>query len=455
MKITTTSLRSRVLRAGAWAGGGHVSGQLLRLVGNLFLTRLLVPEAFGLMATISALMLTLNLIFDVGSGPVIVQSKRGGDPAFLNTAWTLQIIRGLIIWSFAIVVALFIAYGQTHHVFKQGSVYDDPRLPWLMVATIFSMVLIGMGSVNNKVAERNLDLGRTTTIDFFAQVVSTAAMIAAAAVTRSIWALVLGSLLSAGLRCALSHIYLPGPRPRLRLERKALDELISKGKWVMVSSVLGLIALTGDRLLLSGLFDGTTMGLYSIAFGLASMATSAVSAVFGRIMLPSFSEVVRERPHELPDTYRKFQQLTDLAVGGLGSFMFMAAPAIIGILYDHRYQGAAQIFSMLALGAIGSRFLVAEQIYVAMGRTALLPASVFPKVIVLLVGLPLGYAINGLSGALVAIVASSFVQWPIALWFRHQHGLNQLRNDIVLPIAVAGGLSLGWLTTAVWRHLVA
>ncbi len=453
MKITTSSLRSRALRAGAWASGGHVGGQLLRLVGNLFLTRLLVPEAFGLMATISALMLTLNLIFDVGSGPVIVQSKRGSDPVFLHTAWTLQIIRGLVIWSFAIVAALFIAYGQSHAVFKEGSVYDDVRLPWLMVVTIFSMVLIGFGSVNGKVAERNLDLGKTTTIDFGAQVASTIAMVAAAAITHSIWALVLGSLLSAGLRCAMSHIYLPGPRPRLRMEREALDELISKGKWVMFSSVLGLIALAGDRLLLSGLFDGTTMGLYSIAFGLASMATSAVGAVFGRIMLPSFSEVLRERPEQLQETYRKFQQLTDLVVGTLGSFMFMAAPAIIGILYDHRYQGAAQIFAMLALGAVGSRFLVAEQIYVAMGRTSLLPASIFPKVVVLLVGLPLGYYLDGLNGALFAIVASSFAQWPIALWFRHQHGLNHWRNDIVLPIAVSMGLSLGWATTALW-HLV-
>jgi O-antigen/teichoic acid export membrane protein len=322
-----------------------------------------------------------------------------------------------------------------------------------MVATIFSMVLIGFSSVNGKVAERNLDLGKTTTIDLLAQLTSTAAMIAVAAITQSIWALVMGSLLSAGLRCILSHIYLPGPRPRLRMERQALDEFISKGKWVMVSSVLGLIALAGDRLLLSGLFDGTTMGLYSIAFGLASMATSAVTAVFGRIMLPSFSEVVRERPSELQETYRKFQQLTDLAVGGLGSFMFMAAPAIIGILYDHRYQGAAEIFAMLAIGAVGSRFLVAEQIYVAMGRTALLPASIFPKVLVLLAGLPLGYYLNGLHGSLVAIVASSFVQWPIAIWFRHQHGLNQWRNDIVLPFAVAAGLSLGWATLSAWRFL--
>jgi len=444
------SLRRRSLHAGAWAGGGHITGQVLRLGGNLVLTRLLMPEAFGLMAVISALVLTLNLVFDMGSGPVIVQSKRGGEQEFLNTAWTLHIIRGLIIWLVAILVALGIVYGQSHHLFKQGSVYDDLRLPLLIVVTTFSMVLLGLGSVNGKLAERNLELRRITTIELSAQVFSTLAMIVAAVLTRSIWSLVIGTLLSAGVRCVLSHLYLPGPPPRLRLEREALDELISKGKWVMVSSVLSLIVLAGDRLLLSGLFDVTTMGLYSIAFGLAGMASSTVYAVLGKIMLPSFSEIVRDRPHQLNDTYRKFQQLTDLCVGGIAGCMYVASDMIIDVLYDDRYQGAAHIFAMLAIGTIGGRFFVAEQIYMAMGRTALLPAATLPRVIVLLAGLPIGYHLAGLNGALVAIVASSFVNWPIAIWFRAQHGLNSLRNDIYLPIAVAAGLSVGWVVSYLW-----
>jgi O-antigen/teichoic acid export membrane protein len=439
------------MRAGAWAGGGHITGQLLRLGGNLVLTRLLMPEAFGLMAVISALVMTLNLVFDVGSGPVIVQSKRGSEQEFLNTAWTLQIIRGLIIWSVAGLMALGVIYGQSHHLFKLGSVYDDARLPLMMVVTTFSMVLIGLGSVNGKLAERNLDLRKITTIDFGAQLISTAAMIVVAYVTRSIWSLVLGSLVAAAFRCALSHMYLPGPPARLRLEREALDELINKGKWVMVSSVLGLIALTGDKLLLSGLFDSTTMGLYSIAFGLAGMASSTVTAVLGKVMLPGFSEIVRDRPHQLQDTYRKFQQLTDLCIGGIAGFMFLASDMIIGVLYDDRYQGAAHIFAMLAIGAIGGRFLVAEQIYMAMGRTSLLPAATLPRVVVLLAGLPLGYHLAGLNGALIAIVLSSFVHWPIAIWFRAKHGLNHIRNDICLPIAIAAGLSLGWVVDCLWQ----
>lgn len=453
MKITS-SLRHRSLRAGAWSGGGHITGQMLRLAGNLVLTRLLMPEAFGLMAVIAALQLTLNLVFDVGSGQVIVQSKRGQENAFLNTAWTLQIIRGLVIWVFSMVTAAGIAIGQAHHLFKEGSVYDDARLPWLIVATTFAMVLIGFGSVNGKLAERNLNLRKVATIDFGAQLFSTLAMILAAYLTRSVWALVLGSIVAAGFRCVLSHIFLDGPRAKLMLEKEAIDELIRKGKWVMMSSIISLVALAGDRLLLSGLFDGTTLGLYSIAFGLAGMAQAALSTLLAQVMLPTFSEIVRDRPEQLPSVYRKFQQITDLCIGSLAGFIFLASNVIIEVMYDPRYQGAAHIFALLAIGSIGARFLVTEQIYIAMGRTELLPMANFPRVVVLLVGLPLGHQMAGLNGALMAIVASSFVHWPIAIWFRSKNGLNSLRNDMYLPIALAAGLGLGWVVNHLWTLIV-
>ena len=65
-------------------------GQLLRFIGNLVLARLLTPDAFGLMAVVSTLMLGLNLLSDIGTGPTIIQSPRGAERVFLDTAWTMR-----------------------------------------------------------------------------------------------------------------------------------------------------------------------------------------------------------------------------------------------------------------------------------------------------------------------------------------------------------------------------
>jgi len=439
------SLGHRALRAGAWAAGSHFIAQGLRLVGNLVLTRFLLPEAFGLMAVISTLMMALNLLSDIGSGTVIVQSERGAEEEFLNTAWTLQVIRGFAIWLFGLLAALGVSFGQAQYWFREGTVYDDSRLPLLLAVATFAMVITGFTSLNGKLAERRLEMRRVAAIDLSVQFLGLVVMTVGAALTHSVWALVIGGLFTAALKWVFSHTLLHGPRSRFRLEKTAVSELLGKGKWVVVSSLLGFFAINGDRLLLGGLIDGTTLGLYSIAFGLASIASGTISAVLGKVVFPAFSEVVRSRPEQLGPVYRRVQQTADAAIGLLGGLMFVAADLVVELLYDPRYQGAGPIFGILTIASIGARFLVAEQMYMAMGRTGLLAVAILPRVVILLAGLPIGYAVAGFDGALAAIVLSYFGHWPIAVWFRSKHGLNQLRNDIVLPAGIALGLLCGWL----------
>lgn len=439
------SLKRRSFRAGAWAGGGHALGQMIRLVGNLALTRFLMPEAFGLMAVISTIVLALGLLSDIGSGTIIVQSERGADEDFLHTAWTLQVIRGVLVWLVGLVIALGLVVGQAHGLFTPGTVYDDTRLPLLLAVSTFGMVIWGFVSINGKLAERSLDLKTVSIVELGVQVISLAAMVGAAFVTRSIWSLVIGGLVTASLQCVFTHTFLKGPRARFRLEPSAVKELIGKGKWVLLSSLLGFVAVNGDRILLGGLIGSAALGLYSIAFGLATIAPSALSAVLAKVIYPAFSEVVRERPAELEKTYRKFQQATDACVGFIAGMLYVASNAIVALLYDARYHDAGHIFGILAIGSIGVRFLVVEQIYVATGRPSLLAAAIFPRVLVLVVGLPLGHALAGMDGALAAIVLSQFAHWPLAIWFRKQKNLNHLRNDMVLPVAIAIGSVAGWV----------
>ena len=100
------ALRARVLRAGGWTLAGFALSQAMRFGANLVMTRLLVPEMFGVMAIATMVMYGLALFSDVGLRQSIVHSRRGGDAVFLNTAWALQIARGFVIWGAALVVGL-------------------------------------------------------------------------------------------------------------------------------------------------------------------------------------------------------------------------------------------------------------------------------------------------------------------------------------------------------------
>src|SRR3954454_6675790 len=72
--------------------------QAIRLVTNVVLARALAPELFGIMFIVNSLRTGVDLISDLGVGQNIVQNASAEDPDFYNTAWTLQAIRGLLLW---------------------------------------------------------------------------------------------------------------------------------------------------------------------------------------------------------------------------------------------------------------------------------------------------------------------------------------------------------------------
>ncbi len=100
-----SGLFKRALGGGMFVAGSYVFAQFARLLSNLVLTRLLYPEAFGVMALVMVVLVGLQMFSDVGIGPAISRSPRGDDPDFLNTAWTLNVFRGAFLWLLTCVLA--------------------------------------------------------------------------------------------------------------------------------------------------------------------------------------------------------------------------------------------------------------------------------------------------------------------------------------------------------------
>src|SRR5258705_5085460 len=208
------ALRARVLRAGGWTVTGFALSQAIRFGANLVMTRLLVPEMFGVMAIATMLMYGLALFSDVGLRLSVVQSRRGREAAFLNTAWTIQVARGFVIWGAALAVALGLVL--LNAFVPAGSVYADPSLPYVIALLSVSAIVGGFESTKLLEASRALSLGLVTQIELGAQVCGLACMLSWALVDRSIRALDAGALAATGLSTLFHHASLPGSSNRSR-----------------------------------------------------------------------------------------------------------------------------------------------------------------------------------------------------------------------------------------------
>ncbi len=439
----TSPLRRRVSSAGFWSMSQFGAQLALRMISNMILTRLLLPEAFGLMAVVGVLTVALALFSDLGIGQNVIVHKRGGEPLFLNTAFTVQVIRGFVIWTLAIVAALIIAMLAPLGVFAADTVYMDPRLPAVLVAGSFGVVLQGFESTRIHEARRNLQLRRLTEMEFGVQMVALVATVGLTWIWPSIWSLVLGSLASALARTVASHIVLPGQRNRIGWDTSAWWDIFGFGRWIFLSSLIGVLFTTGDRLLLGGLVDANTMGLYAIAGLLLSVFQMAVNTLSSSVVFPALSELARGDLGAFRKAYFPFQGGIDALLGLAAGGLYVTAPLIVSILYDPRYAESGQMLAILSVGLIGMRFCVVEQCYMARNRMKYYLASNMARLIVLAIGLPVGHMLGGVQGALWGIVAAQFAGWPIAVLFKLRYGLVDWRFELLPLPAIGLGLLLG------------
>lgn len=447
--VAGATLRQRVLKAGLWSSTGFLLSLILRFGSNLLMTRLLVPEMFGLMAVATTVQVGLGMFSDLGLRQFVVQSTRGGHRSYLNTAWTIQVYRGVVLCGIGICLSLGLLIAEKFKLLPSGSVYAAPSLPLILAALSLSAVVSGFASTKLLEANRALTLGKLTRNDVVAQLAGFACMIAWASLDRSVWALVAGAIGSTVTRTILSHVWLPGVSNRWEWDRGAAHEILKFGRWIVLASVLGFLVNSGDQLLLAGFLDSATLGLYVIASLYIGSIDAVLARMMGDVAFPTFSAIARERRSDLKKNYYKFHLIiAGVAYCGSG-FLITAGQALIDTLYDRRYQAAGQMMIILAPILITIPFRMATQSFLALGKPELQSYTLLVRLFCLAVLPPLGFYSIGLNGALYGIVLSHFSYIPLIIFYNVRQELFDWRRELVPVSFFPLGLTLGYVASLV------
>lgn len=406
------SLARRVVRSSSITVLGFGSSQVIRLAFNLVLTRLLFPEAFGMMALVNVLVMGLAMLSDIGIGPAIMQSPRGDEPPFLDTAWTIQIVRGMILWVIALAATPALAW-----------VYDVPELNAFLPVAAFALVISGFRPTRFDTANRHLQAGLVTSLELLSQVSGLIVAIVLAWLYQSIWALVVSGLMTSIMQVILHHRFLPGHRNRFQWERSSAAELLHFGKWIFLSTLCGFAIGQADKLILGRHLDLPHFGLYNIAFFLASVPIMLGNAVTGRVLIPVFRA---SPPSESADNAARVRKLR---AGALGALLAMAALLAFGgawlirFLYDPRYHEAAGLVVLIAVMQAPSLIiLTCDQAVLAMGNSRRFFVLTMARAVLVTVGLLLGLAAGGLAGAIVGQGLGNLAAYPVLAWLLRPYG---------------------------------
>ncbi len=154
MSMDKSSLKALAIRGSIWTLAGHGGVLLIRMGRSLIMTRLLFPEVYGLMTLVWAVLTGLQMFADTGIVPTIIRDERGDDPSFLNTAFTTNVLRGLLLWVISCVIA-----------HPMAAIYHQPALDLILPVTGLTALIHGFVSTAMYTRRRHMDFKRLAILD--------------------------------------------------------------------------------------------------------------------------------------------------------------------------------------------------------------------------------------------------------------------------------------------------
>jgi O-antigen/teichoic acid export membrane protein len=438
--LNSSSLTARVLRSSVLTVVGFGFSQGLRLVSNLLLTRLLFPEAFGLMALVMVFMVGLQMFSDFGIGPAIARSARGDDPVFLDTVWTVQILRGIVLFGIGCLLAA-----------PMAAFYNEPLLFWMLIVASFQFLLSGLMPTRRETANRHLALGKLTALEMIAQVLSLLVLATLALWFRSVWALVFGTLIGVSIQLVLLTLFLPGHRNRLQWDRAAVGEVVHFGKWIFLSTICGFLLAQGDKLILGKFLPLDVFGIYNIGFFLGSFPLMLGLMVISRVLIPVYRDCP---PKASRENFLKLRRMRVLATAGFLSMvgtLAIVGPWLVDFLYDARYLSAGPVVVLITCINIPVVIgLTYDQAALAAGDSRGFFVVSATKALFVVLGLMIGVQTGGLVGALIGQGLGILAAYPALVWLSSRLGVWDPLHDL-------GFAALGLLVavTAVWWNWAA
>ncbi|MEG4231534.1 oligosaccharide flippase family protein [Microcoleus sp. Pol11C3] len=430
-----SSGKKLAIKGAAWTIASYGSSQIIRFGSNLILTRLLLPELFGLMGLAYVFIIGVHLFTDIGLGPSIIQNKRGDDPQFLNTAWTMQIIRSLFVWLCLILITWPLA-----------QFYEEPRLMWLIPAISINTLIGGFKSTSVSTLERKMSVKEVVLFELGTQIISTTVMIVWACFDRSIWAILAGGFTGSLMELVWSHFLIPGKSNRFAWDKEAAKEIFSYGKWIFLSTILYFLCSQADRLILGKIFTLTMLGIYGIAFTLGDMPRQVIIAISGRVIFPSISMLAELPREELRAKILKNRKLILIPLAlGLAIFVSFGDQLIL-TLYRKEYTAASWMMPILALGIWHTTLHnMMSSCLLAVGKSQYAAMGNLLTFVNLCITIPLGYHLKGNLGAVIAVALGDLPTYAVTNYGLWREGLTCFWQDIQLT-----GLFVGVLATLLW-----
>lgn len=329
--------RGKLMRGGVQLLGGHGAMQVIALLRNFCIARLISPEDFGIAATFALTFSILEAVGDLSFDKLLIQDRDGDKPHLQAVLQALTLIRGLVIGA-----AIFLLAEPIARIFDVPDAEAAYR--WLALAP----VLKGLAHLDFKRMQRQLHFSTELRLFIAAQVAAFVVAVGLAWIWRDYMAVLWGVIAQAAVQGLGAHLLAERPY-RLALRGPEIRKALQFGWPLMLNGIILILAAQGDRALIGAELGMTDLAIYTVAAMLIGALQLPLLRVIGGLTMPWLASVQGE-----PSLTERYQFTSDgMAMTALFVFLPLAliGNELIGLVFGASYVGPAAVVAWLAFGA--------------------------------------------------------------------------------------------------------
>lgn len=392
------------LRGVSWIGSLRGVTRVIALIKNIIIARILSPTQFGFYGIAMLILALLEILTETGVNVFLIQED-GELSEYIDSAWVISILRGLII---SLIIFLFTPLIVSF--FKVPGAHN--------IVALVAVTPLVRGFINPAIVRLQKDM--LFKKDFYFRgvqfLIDAVAAISLTIYLGSAIGLIWGNIIGVLFELVLSFLLFK-PKPRLRFDRKLSQKIISRGKWITGTGIFQYAFKNGDDIVVGKILDAGSLGLYQMAFKIATLPVSEVADVFGKVTLPIYVKLNKDIKR-----LKRAYVLTSISIFVLtlpfALVLIIFAPQILGILLGERWIGASGALRVVAVYSI-VRVILNPALTVMMAMKKQEYATVVTFAGIIGIGLSIFPLVRmyGIVGAGISTIIGSLASVPFAVYY--------------------------------------
>ena len=322
---------NKVKNATKWSSITEIVAKLINPITSMVLARLLTPEAFGVVATISIVISFSEIFADAGFQKYLIQHEFKDErehSQHTTVAFWSNLFVSCLIW---LSIALFRN--------DLAEVVGCSGLGNVLMIACISIPLTGFSSIQSALFKRDFDFKTLFYVRMAALMVPLLITIPLAVIYKNYWALIIGTI-SSNIVNAVILTSKSKWKPTLYYSFQQLKEMLSFTIWTIAESILVWLTLYLDLFIVGKALDSYYLGLYRTSISIVNQVTNIVVGILVPVLFSALSRYQNDKQN-FDNTYFKFQKSAALLIFPMSVGIYVYSDLITSIMLGGQWGEAA------------------------------------------------------------------------------------------------------------------